>query len=67
MIEAITQAFRTPTAKEMAQRELANAERELLQAQTLRDYANSTVAYHQARITRLRGTAVPAAHAPEDF
>lgn len=35
-------------------RELDDARRSLLEAQTARDYANSMVMYHETRIDRLR-------------
>lgn len=47
--------FRTPTAQELAQRELAEAERQLLEAQTAMEYAKAAVTYNQDRIRRLRG------------
>ena len=48
--------FATPSARELAQRELDEAERELLKAQTAMDYAACMVDYHQARIVRLKIT-----------
>ena len=52
--ETYTTIFRTPTALEMASKELAQAERALLEAQTAREYADAMVTYHGDRIDRLR-------------
>lgn len=46
--------FRTPTPLELAARELAEAERQLLQAHSAREYADAMVQYNQERIHRLR-------------
>ncbi len=46
--------FRTPSAEIIAQRELEQARRELLQAQAGQEYATAMVQYHQARIGRLQ-------------
>ncbi|NBS70001.1 hypothetical protein EBT31_13965 [bacterium] len=46
--------FRTPSALELAARELAQAERALLEAETGREYATAMVEYNQERIHRLR-------------
>lgn len=46
--------FRRISPEEMMARELDMARRGLLEAQTARDYANSMVQYHEARIDRLR-------------
>jgi hypothetical protein len=46
--------FRTPSSKELIARELDQARRGLLEAQTGRDYANAMVIYHETRIDRLR-------------
>lgn len=46
--------WRVPSAKEMAARELAQAERSLLEAQSIQEYTTQMVAYHKARIARLR-------------
>lgn len=45
--------FRTPSALELATRELDEAERSLLEAQTAREYADAMVMYHSERIDRL--------------
>lgn len=44
-----------PTALELAAEELAEAQRELLRASSAAEYADAMVAYHTARIERLRG------------
>lgn len=45
---------RTPTPREIAAREQAQAERELLAAHSAREFADAMVTYHQERIERLR-------------
>ena len=45
--------FRKPSAKVLAQQELDEARRELLRAQTSRDYAEAICQYQTSRITRL--------------
>ncbi len=46
--------FAVPSARELAQRELDDAKRELLKAQTALDYAACITDSHQARIVRLK-------------
>lgn len=46
--------FKTPTPLQMAANELAEAERELLKAETCAEYAASIVTYNTARAKRLR-------------
>lgn len=46
--------FRRVSPEELMARELDDARRGLLEAQTARDYAGSMVDYHEARIVRLR-------------
>jgi len=46
--------FRTPSPEELVARELDQARRGLLEAQTGRDFANAMVLYHETRIDRLR-------------
>lgn len=46
--------FRTPSALELAAKELAQAERALLEAETAREYATAMVDYNNERIHRLR-------------
>jgi hypothetical protein len=50
----IPNPFRTPSPEELIARELDQARRGLLEAQTGRDYATAMVAYHETRIDRLR-------------
>lgn len=53
MLTALMTLTRKPTAKEMATRELEDAKRELLLAQTSCDYAKAIVEYQSDRIKRL--------------
>lgn len=46
--------WRRLSPEEMMARELDDARRSLLEAQSARDYANSMVTYHETRIDRLR-------------
>ena len=55
MIEYLKAMFRTPTAGVMAARELEEAKRERLKAQTYSDYYRNIIEYHNARIKRLTG------------
>jgi hypothetical protein len=50
----IKNLFKTPTPLQMAANELAEAERELLKAETYAEYAGSIVAYNTNRTKRLR-------------
>jgi hypothetical protein len=54
MKKAILEFFRTPSHIELAQRELADAQRELLLAQTAAEYANAMITYNCDRIIRLK-------------
>jgi hypothetical protein len=70
MIKDLVETFRKPSALQLAQRELEEAQRELLQAHTAQEWAASEVAYHAARIKRLKHmlaaeatTEVPGVHA----
>ena len=54
MITYIRRILTGPSAEELAARELAQARRALLEAQTGEEYARSQVIYNQARIARLR-------------
>ncbi len=49
-----TKKFALPAAAEIARRELEDAQRELLTAQSGAEYAARMVEYHQARIKRLK-------------
>lgn len=54
MIKGLFEVFRKPSAATLAQRELEEAQRELLQAQSSAEYAANLVQYHRARIARLK-------------
>jgi adenine-specific DNA methylase len=45
--------FKQPSAEVLAQRELEDARRELLSAESAAEYAQQMAAYHAARIARL--------------
>jgi hypothetical protein len=45
--------FQEPSPKELAQRELEKARRDLLAAQSAREYADAIVEYNTQRINRL--------------
>ena len=53
LIEYIKHLWATPSAEVIAIRELEEAKRKLLEAQTGREYADSMCKYHEARIKRL--------------
>ena len=55
MIQDLKKIFRRLTPVELAAKELAEAERALLEAQTGREYADAIVTYNEKRIARLRG------------
>lgn len=52
-MKQILEIFRTPTALELAQRELAQAQREFLEAMTGMEYAKRIAEYNTDRIKRL--------------
>ena len=52
--------FKTPTAIELAARELEEARRQLLRSQSAAEYAIRISAYHQDRIKRLSAYLVEA-------
>lgn len=54
MIQTIRQLFRRLTPAEVAAKELADAELELLSARTGQEFAASVCDYNTARIKRLR-------------
>lgn len=54
MLTTLMNMMRKPTARELAVRELEEAKREMLQAQTLRDSSAAVVDYQLARISRLK-------------
>jgi hypothetical protein len=53
MIDKIKKLFATPSAEAIALRELENSKRELLEAQTTREYADSMCKFREAQIKRL--------------
>ena len=53
LIEYIKNVYKTPSAEAIALQELEEAKRKLLEAQSGREYADSMVKYHEARIKRL--------------
>ena len=52
-IEYIKNIYRAPSPETLALRELEDAKRSLLEAQSGREYAESMCKYHEARIKRL--------------
>ena len=64
---SILRALKTPTAVELAARELEEARRELLRSQSTAEYATRISAYHQDRIKRLAAYLVEANKAVDDF
>jgi hypothetical protein len=53
MIEQLKELFRTPSAMTLAVRELEQAQRGLLEAQTSQEYSHRMSEYHNDRIKRL--------------
>lgn len=53
MFNWVRNAYTTPTAESLALRELEEAKRRLLEAQTAREYADSMCKYREAQIKRL--------------
>jgi hypothetical protein len=53
LLDLIKERFRDPTPLEVIGRELAEAQLEMLQAETAVDYAESIVMYNKVRIERL--------------
>ncbi len=53
MLEQIKEYWRLPSAKEMAAKELAEAQRKLLDALSAQEYAKRMADYHSYRIKRL--------------
>jgi hypothetical protein len=56
MLKELLETFRPPSAHIIAMRELEEAQRELLRTQSAKEYAESMVTYHEARIARLTAT-----------
>lgn len=54
MMKSLTNLFRVPSAHTLAQRELEEAQRKLLEARSGVEYAQSMVSYHTARVDRLQ-------------
>lgn len=52
-VDYVKGVFATPSAEVLALRELEDAKRKLLEAQSGREYADSMCKYHEARIKRL--------------
>lgn len=53
MWQTLKDIYGTPSAEAIALRELEMAKRSLLEAQSTKEYAESMVKYHDARIKRL--------------
>lgn len=53
MFNKIMEIFRTPSAEVLALKELEEAERSLLEAQTSQEYSKRMAEYHNDRIKRL--------------
>lgn len=53
MFDKIREMFQTPSADLLALRELEQAQRSLLEAQTSQEYAKRMAEYHNDRIKRL--------------
>jgi hypothetical protein len=53
MYSWVKNAYTTPSAETLALRELEDAKRRLLEAQTAREYADSMCKYREAQIKRL--------------
>lgn len=53
LLAPVTAYFRLPSAEQLALKELEEARRKLLEAQSGREYADSMCKYHEARIKRL--------------
>jgi len=53
MIDQIKDYFRVPSPKELAAKELENAQRKLLEALSAQEYAKRMGEYHSDRIKRL--------------
>ena len=52
-MEYVKSIFTVPSAEVLALKELEEAKRKLLEAQSAREYADSMCKYHEARIKRL--------------
>ena len=54
MNQTIRRIFAALTPAELAAKELADAERRIMEAHSAKEYAESVISYNTARITRLR-------------
>lgn len=61
----LPQILRRPTLVEVAARELADSELQLLAHQNAVEYSVALIGYHRARIARLRGVLADTAGFPE--
>lgn len=52
-IDWLKSVYTTPSAEQLALRELEDAKRRLLEAQSSREYATSMCSYYEAKIKRL--------------
>jgi len=53
LMDAMRAYFRLPSAESLALKELEEAKRKLLEAQSAREFSESMCKYHEARIKRL--------------
>ena len=53
-MKSLLSLFRKPSAETLAQIELDEAKRQLLEAQSAAEYRNAMVEYHRRRIARLQ-------------
>lgn len=53
MFKKLTETMRAPSAEALAQRELEEAKRALLEAQSSLEYSTAMVGYHAKRVSRL--------------
>jgi hypothetical protein len=53
MIDKVKKLLATPSAESIALKELEDAKRQLLEAQTTREYADSMCKFREAQIKRL--------------
>jgi len=53
LMDAMRAYFRLPSAETLALKELEEAKRKLLEAQSAREFSESMCKYHEARIKRL--------------
>ena len=53
MIKQLIETFRKPSAAVLAQHELENAQRSLLEAHSAVEYSKSMVTYNESRVARL--------------